>query len=67
MNLIDPITHEWTGTRDLSGDSINRNKNTLKLSKIIKGNAVNPNSPYETYSRGILSQNLANLSGKYST
>ena len=52
MNLIDPITHEWTGTRDLSGDSINRNKNVMKLSKIIRGNAINTNSPYgDKYSR----------------
>lgn len=48
MNLIDPETYAWIGTRNLSsnGSYQSQKSKTLKMSKIIRDNQSNNNAYY---------------------
>lgn len=46
MNLIDPDTHAWVGTRNLSNGSQSRQNKSLKMSKIIRDNSMVSNAYY---------------------
>lgn len=46
MNLIDPDTHAWVGTRNLSDGSLSRQNKSIKISKIIRDNSMVTNAYY---------------------